>query len=254
MKWNIKERKNMKAIPVTIDGIDFRSKLEARHYGFYKRMGWNAQYEPEVPGVIGYQPDFLITPQKRGCSTYGDVNKLFIEIKPITNLYEFFEEKYDSYRKKLDNSGILNVPNSKFIIVGSNLHLGRYHGSNSVSPYNDCYVFGFFYHQKDQKGPGSFELGLTRAPRNDYSGIGLIVTYEDTRNDLIADSGDSKCRNLIERVEILKAEERRRGYIDEIDIKSARFVERSWNEAWSALKWTPTHEEYHGEPIIRDDY
>ena len=48
----------MKAKPITYQGIQFRSKLECRHYNFMKKIGWNIEYEPEVEGVYGYQPDF----------------------------------------------------------------------------------------------------------------------------------------------------------------------------------------------------
>ena len=48
----------MKAIPITYQGIQFRSKLECRHYNFMKKIGWNIEYEPEVKDVYGYQPDF----------------------------------------------------------------------------------------------------------------------------------------------------------------------------------------------------
>ena len=48
----------MQAIPITYQGIEFRSKLECRHYIFMKKIGWNIEYEPEVEGVYGYQTDF----------------------------------------------------------------------------------------------------------------------------------------------------------------------------------------------------
>ena len=48
----------MQAIPITYQGIEFRSKLECRHYRFMKTIGWNIEYEQEVEGVYGYQPDF----------------------------------------------------------------------------------------------------------------------------------------------------------------------------------------------------
>ena len=50
----------MEAKPVTYQGIQFRSKLECRHYNFMKKIGWNIEYEPEVKNVYGYQPDFEI--------------------------------------------------------------------------------------------------------------------------------------------------------------------------------------------------
>jgi hypothetical protein len=49
----------MKAIPINIEGIQFRSKLEARWYLFMKNLGWNIEYEPEIEGIIGWIPDFF---------------------------------------------------------------------------------------------------------------------------------------------------------------------------------------------------
>jgi len=43
----------MKAIPIKIDGIQFRSKLEARWYLFMKRLGWHIEYEPDIEGLNG---------------------------------------------------------------------------------------------------------------------------------------------------------------------------------------------------------
>ena len=50
----------MKAIAVEYEGIKFRSKLEARWYIFMKKLGWNIIYEPEIEGINGWIPDFLI--------------------------------------------------------------------------------------------------------------------------------------------------------------------------------------------------
>ena len=38
----------MQAIPITYQGINFRSKLEARWYIFMKNLGWNVEYEPHI--------------------------------------------------------------------------------------------------------------------------------------------------------------------------------------------------------------
>ena len=50
----------MKAKETTWKGMKFRSKLEARYYNHFKNLKWDFDYEPDVPGLVGYQPDFVI--------------------------------------------------------------------------------------------------------------------------------------------------------------------------------------------------
>ena len=113
----------MQAIPITYQGIEFRSKLECRHYRFMKTIGWNIEYEPEVEGVYGYQPDFELfseTEEKNsGCSFSSD--RYFIEVKPIRSQAEFYNDSYKSFRDKVYRSGILNK--GILFIVGNNLKL-----------------------------------------------------------------------------------------------------------------------------------
>ena len=64
----------MKAIPIIYEGIQFRSKLEARWYIFMKKLGWNVVYEPEIEGINGWIPDFLII---------GECHKTLVDVKGI---------------------------------------------------------------------------------------------------------------------------------------------------------------------------
>ena len=50
----------IQAKPMVYEGINFRSKLEARWYFFMKNLGWNIEYEPDIEGIVGWIPDFLI--------------------------------------------------------------------------------------------------------------------------------------------------------------------------------------------------
>ena len=50
----------MKAKPIIWRGMEFRSKLEARYFNHFKKLDWDFDYEPDVPGLIGYQPDFVL--------------------------------------------------------------------------------------------------------------------------------------------------------------------------------------------------
>ena len=71
----------MKAKPIVYRGIHFRSKTEARWYIFMKKLGWNVEYEPEIPGLYGWLPDFIILGPKG--------SKVLVEVKPFKNNFDF---------------------------------------------------------------------------------------------------------------------------------------------------------------------
>tara|TARA_R100000656_G_scaffold119071_1_gene92881 strand:+ start:69 stop:275 length:207 start_codon:yes stop_codon:yes gene_type:complete len=52
----------MEAKPITHKGMKFRSKLEARYFNHFSDLGWDCDYEPEVPDLLGYQPDLYFIP------------------------------------------------------------------------------------------------------------------------------------------------------------------------------------------------
>lgn len=60
------------AIPTTWNGIQFRSRLEARWASFFTKLGWEWSYEPI--DLKGYIPDFLL-------HMHEDV---LVEVKPFT--------------------------------------------------------------------------------------------------------------------------------------------------------------------------
>lgn len=73
----------MKAIPTKVDGILFRSKLEAHWYECFKRCGLGPVYEPESFALtnqygktINYAPDFRL-----------DWNNCYVEVKPLKDEY-----------------------------------------------------------------------------------------------------------------------------------------------------------------------
>jgi hypothetical protein len=65
------------AITTLFDGIEYRSRLEARWAAFFGRIGWQTTYEP-FDGD-GYIPDFLV---------HGD-RPLLVEVKPAVTLDDF---------------------------------------------------------------------------------------------------------------------------------------------------------------------
>jgi len=224
----------MKAIPITYQGIEFRSKLECRHYIFMKKIGWNIEYEPEVEGVYGYQPDFELfseTEKKNsGCSISSD--RYFIEVKPIRSQAEFYNDSYKSFRDKVYRSGILNK--GILFIVGNNLKL-----RNDVTGDYGEKIFVYAFRMLDEDKINNQEqrndslCSFSGCPEGNYEGIGLTETWNDCRNDWIKKRKDQKCYYDVCDHNLQKV-----GWdACEDNIKTSMFIERSWNEAWSKMQW-----------------
>ena len=109
----------MKAIPINIEGIQFRSKLEARWYLFMKNLGWNIEYEPEIEGINGWIPDFLIL---------GNKTKVLVEVKPFQTLSDFEGDYASQTIKKIENS----IKNIKMSINHKLQNLLKYMYSKSA--------------------------------------------------------------------------------------------------------------------------
>jgi hypothetical protein len=62
----------LRPIPTKYNGVQFRSRLEARWAAFFDRAGWRWEYEP--PETDGWIPDFLLI---------GAQRSVRIEVKPI---------------------------------------------------------------------------------------------------------------------------------------------------------------------------
>ena len=115
----------MKPIPIKIEGIQFRSKLEAKWYLFMKRLQWRIEYEPqELPEINGWIPDFMIM---------GKDKKILVDVKPIYSVDDW-NKNHPSYKKILE-SGIKNTK-YELLILGASFNLG---GS----------VFGILYEHPD---------------------------------------------------------------------------------------------------------
>lgn len=76
------------AIPTVFNGIEYRSRLEARWAAFMHNIGWEHTYEP-FDGD-GYIPDFIV---------HGN-RPLFIEVKPAVLLSEY-QQPQDKVSKGL---------------------------------------------------------------------------------------------------------------------------------------------------------
>jgi len=228
----------MKAIPITYQGIQFRSKLECRHYNFMKKIGWNIEYEPEVKDVYGYQPDFELFSEIEanedgfilgGCS--HSAKRYFIEVKPISSQSEFYSDAYKSFRDKVYKSGILKK--GILFIVGNNLKL-RNDATDNYGGKIFVYAFRMLDEDKinNQEERNDSLCSFSGCPEGNYEGIGLTETWNDCRNDWIKKRKDSKCYYDVLDHNLLKTY----SYEDD-EIKTSKFIEKSWNEAWSKMQW-----------------
>lgn len=89
------------AIPTTFDGVQYRSRLEARWAAFFNKIGWKYTYEP-FDGD-GYIPDFLI----HGAAP------LLVEVKPAVTRADF-----DAVTGKVER-GLAGVWQRDVLIVGA---------------------------------------------------------------------------------------------------------------------------------------
>jgi hypothetical protein len=94
----------IKAIPTRYKGRIYRSKLEARYAAFFDLLGWKYEYEPHVPGIVDWSPDFNIFGEARktiNLETYeqSKYSGILIEVKPSK---EYFDN--DTFNKMYHNS------------------------------------------------------------------------------------------------------------------------------------------------------
>jgi len=193
----------MKAIPINIEEIQFRSKLEARWYLFMRNLGWNIEYEPEIEGIVGWIPDFLIL---------GNGTKVLVEVKPFQTSLDFEGDYASETIKKIENS-IKNVKIDAVLLVGSSLNLGKaecgsdhtFIGGQIIRPQIDSSSSEKFYTDNfaytDRPG-GKFKIGVCDE----------INWYHDVINDG-HDGGYS------------------------LDKNNYDFVYQCWNKAGSKLQW-----------------
>lgn len=73
----------IKAIPTLHNGVQYRSRLEARWGAFFNLIGWRTEYEP--CDFNGWIPDFAI---------FGD-NVVYVEVKPVDSFPEDVADEID---------------------------------------------------------------------------------------------------------------------------------------------------------------
>lgn len=84
----------MRGIKTIINGVRFRSRLEAKWAIFFDLLGWRWEYEPY--DLNGYIPDFILIGKKR---------TTLVEVKPFESLNQFIPsiEKYNKSIKETDH-------------------------------------------------------------------------------------------------------------------------------------------------------
>ena len=187
-------------------GMDYRSMLETRYGIHFKSLGFDVDYEPEVPGLFGYRPDFVIYPKRKKCDYLGEVKPIYVEIKPIRDVTKIFEDPdYDSFREKVYKNW--NREND-LIIFGGNV-FNRY---DKVAAVALCWQNNFPKHY------GSYAIHYSIA-RESNKQIGLSWHHAElyTENDHtypVENIGDN-------------------------EKEAAEYIEGSFNRAWSKLQWKP---------------
>lgn len=92
------------AIPTLYNGIQYRSRLEARWAAFFDAMNWHPKYEPFDLGK--WSPDFMIN------ITSGDY---LVEVKPIT---EFDQPVADKITRAIGSKAPQSKKFGGVILVG----------------------------------------------------------------------------------------------------------------------------------------
>ena len=76
----------VKAHPTMYNGVQYRSRLEARWAAFFDLIGWQHEYEPiDLPG---WSPDFRVV-FPCGHSECNGSHSLLVEVKPFFELKQF---------------------------------------------------------------------------------------------------------------------------------------------------------------------
>jgi len=203
----------MKAIPIKIDGIQFRSKLEGRWYLFMKKLGWNIIYEPDIEGLNNWIPDFLII---------GKDRKILVDVKPIHTEKDW---KKHPDRTRIEESGIKNLPDYELLILGTNLQLD---GKNHMGVF---YVRERHY-DSEKKTEFIGELSNLSYP---------VFSKVDGRYGFMDHQGGWHCRITGEGG---KTYIFRNGYGPET-YSDYQEIDNMWNEAGTQLQWNaPTSEHY----------
>ena len=196
----------MKAKQIVYEGLHFRSKLEARYYRFFKSLGFDIEYEPEVKNVYGYQPDFVIYTEREADDYLmrGKNQPIYVEIKPIRDITKLFDdENYDQFIEKIHKCWDRK---KDLILFGDNTFSKRGHWCATAL----CWQENF--------------------PKFGGSSYGFNYCF-DLRSDTI-----SLAYHFYEILGLIEQDDSI-SLIDKIDYVNTQTINTKWNEAWSKLRW-----------------
>lgn len=98
------------SIPTVYNGVQFRSRLEARWAAFFDIVGWKWSYEPL--DFSGWIPDFVI---------HGDKERILVEVKPIFKFQQWLGDE-------MATSALRARSNDDLLILGAELPSPEYWG------------------------------------------------------------------------------------------------------------------------------
>ncbi|MFN6559997.1 MAG: hypothetical protein RMY28_009335 [Nostoc sp. ChiSLP01] len=103
-----------KAKPIIVDGVLFRSRLEATWALFFNYMSWKWEYEPAIASEIfkGWLPDFALY-------TSQSPAPIYCEVKPVSQ-----SDDVSEFVTKIADS-CLELNNVRAAILGDSLFSGR---------------------------------------------------------------------------------------------------------------------------------
>ena len=206
----------MEAKPITHRGMKFRSKLEARYFNHFKNLNWDFDYEPDVPGLIGYQPDFALYPSKKRAKRFGN-KPIYVEIKPIRDVTDYWENPdYINFREKIKKYW---NPQNDLILFG-----GALKTRSDTAAVALCLENTIYNHLTSYQFKYSYTEGLTRI------GLSMFHSYEYIQDD---EPGTTP---------IMFDYELDNKFDPQYE-KIIEMVEGSWNKAWSDLRWEPAKNE-----------
>lgn len=214
----------MKAKQIIYEGIHFRSKLEARWYIFMKKLGWNIIYEPEIEGLNGWIPDFLII---------GKGFKTLVDVKPIDSEEEWEDSFYDKdYKKiivhthkdykKIMDSGIKNLPEYELLILGTNLQLDGENGFGVL--YERC-----VNHEYDSKTKTHTETDL----KNIEKVAECMFVESENRVGFFSHEQSWTCKITGDGGKLYRFRDEDHRHQEYFFKK----IDTYWNEAWTELRW-----------------
>ncbi len=117
------------------DGIQYRSRLEARWAAFFGLLGWRFEYEPI--DMAGWIPDFLI---------HGFQHPVLVEVKPVTSFPGEVADKIEKAAKVSGWSTTSDEPRDnahcELMIVGCSVPISSLMDSGSQIGWINDPLFG----------------------------------------------------------------------------------------------------------------